>query len=234
MREESDDEMSDSAPDAVVARGSARDGEAPRGGMRADARRAPPDPQDDELAARLANLEIDRAREGRAKAKAAAKARAAITKQRKKASLCPEGSADTDGWRCFHTTTFNTRCKHWRCSATNRFCTSHYHQQLDLGATNEDILFERAEEFRLNRWTKEKAIAKQAAAGSARPLGGAVEGPGQEEVHVVHETLPTLMHAATLGVNSGALAYLATVLRARKLVGEIASITSDIIGSSPD
>ena len=162
VREASDDEMSDGGPPAIapVPRGGYPSPPAaparPPGGLHAQpsrgdkgAARVKSVPatsvsgsgDDDLLAERLADIALDDARAARPGDKARAASRAAARREQHRQALVPKGSADSEGWRCFHTTDAGTRCSRDRTKAAFKFCTQHTNQHLDAGASNEEMKF---------------------------------------------------------------------------------------------
>ena len=149
VREDSEDEMSDSGPPRVslVPRGGypapsashARPTRANPGAGRGQpplAAGATGVGNPDLLADRLADMQLNDARASRPSVKACAETQATARKTKRRQALIPDGSADPKAWRCFHTTTSGTRCSFDRAKPGFKFCTQHTNGQLDVGATN--------------------------------------------------------------------------------------------------
>ena len=105
----------------------------------------------DLLTDRFADLALNEARASRAGDEARAANRAAARKAQHRQTLVPNGSADPEGWRCFHTTTSGTRCSFDRARPAFKFCTAHTNGQLDAGATNSEMKFRTDEIFQVGR-----------------------------------------------------------------------------------
>ena len=81
---------------------------------------------DGQLADQLANMHLDKLRAQRPAIKAKAKARASEKKMQRRKYLALSDAADSEAWRCYHTTGESARCSHDRCQAGVRFCKMHY------------------------------------------------------------------------------------------------------------